>query len=93
MDSPGQNSDDDFIASINYHKQDDLEESKGELPVGLQKYSTDEISDDSADSETGSNLSTISDKSEYFSSKVSYQRRALIRKSISLQLRQIGTNV
>jgi len=47
----------------------------------------------SDDDETGSNLSEISNESAYFESKLSYQRRALLRKNFMLQWRQKVTNI
>lgn len=85
--------DDEFISSLRHNTTpDDLEDSKAEFPTGLPKY--DSNSDNhSENSDSDSNLSSISDKSSYFNNKVSFQRRALFRKSVSLQMRQIGTNV
>ena len=77
-----------------HRESEDLEDRKDQFPTGLQRYESDELSNsDSDNSETGSSLSTISDKTDYFNSKISYQRRALFRKSVSLQMRQIGTNI
>jgi hypothetical protein len=93
MKSPD-NDDDEFISSLRHHRDsEDLEDRKDEFPTGLQRYESDELSNSDSENSDGSNLSTISEKSDYFNSKISYQRRALIRKSISLQMRQIGTNV
>lgn len=86
--------DDEFMGSLRHkaNTSDDLEDSKSQLPTGLPKYEA--FSDEDSDhSDSSSNLSSISDKSTYFTSKVSFQKRALFRKSISLQLRQIGTNI
>ena len=40
-----------------------------------------------SDSSSSSGLSEISNEGKYFNKKVSYQRRALFRKSVSLQVR------
>jgi hypothetical protein len=87
--------DDEFISSLRHPRDnDDLEDKTNDLPTGLQRFDHDhDNSSDSDNSESGSNLSTISDSSTYFNNKVSFQRRALFRKSISLQKRQVGTNV
>jgi hypothetical protein len=85
--------DDEFISSLRHHAiNDDLEDSKAQLPTGLPKYEKGS-DEESENSDSSSNLSYVSDNTDETNSKISYQRRALFRKSVSLQMRQIGTNV
>lgn len=94
MTSINKDEEDDFINAIRLNKGSvDLEDRKDDMPTGLRTYDSNVDGNDSENSDSGSGLSTISDKSDYFGSKVSYQRRALFRKSVSLQMRQIGTNI
>ncbi|CAI2381584.1 unnamed protein product [Moneuplotes crassus] len=79
---------DDF-KSVDYQKHnDDLEEKVPDVVNSIQKNSNE-----SDDSEEEDLPSYIIEKEGYASTKVSYQRRALFRKSVSLQFRQMGTNL
>lgn len=82
---------------MNHEAHRDSVYSNNYMDMGREGYDDDmdvqrqhEIN---SEEETDSVLSDISNESSYFEKKVHYQQRALFRKNVTLQTRQVCTNI